>query len=64
MLYNAHQGPAIIQAAVLGTVTTTAVALRFLARAKKRLHYGADDWFALVALVLYWILLGFGIRCS
>ena len=62
--YNANQAPSIIQCVILGSVTTTAVILRFLARSRTKANYGPDDWFALIALLLYWVILGFNVNCG
>jgi integral membrane sensor domain MASE1 len=48
--YNAHIKPYVVLVTVFGALAITAVVLRFVARSRTKAHYGADDWFALVAL--------------
>lgn len=48
-------------ALTLVVISSIAVLLRFLARARTKAKYAADDWWILVALLLYYVYFGVGI---
>lgn len=52
-LNDHHTSSIVTQVAILWPSCLLAVALRFWARAKTDFRYGADDWFAVAALVFF-----------
>ena len=42
----------------MGALATIAVAARLIARAKSKVSFGLDDFFAVLALAFYWTYIG------
>lgn len=49
--YNDRSSTVITLAAVLGSLSLSAVILRFIARSRTKVQYAADDWLALSSLI-------------
>lgn len=62
--YNAHHARFIISASILCPLCVLAVYLRFLARMRTKAHYGADDWLAVLSLVLFFAFTAARLWCS